>query len=655
MKHITLNKITLENWRGLNIDVNFRGSITKISGDNELGKSSIMKAWFWLLTGYPSAGEVKNFNLFNDKFGVGVTPETPKACVRASVNIDEYEYVLEKQATAKFTRKRGSNEYEKAPSDTYECFIDGISTTAKDWDGWVEKNICPADLLPYLLNGGFFTELVSEDKNKARKILERLVGGIEDSDMKGDYSILVEDLRKWTVDEIEERAKRERVPMVDRQKEIPALIDAKEATLADYMKIDYDAILKDIDAKKKEIADIDARILGNGEAIKPILDKRDAALEIINTKTLNLNEKRNSYIVRENAKLNELVSRLNDIKLANSKVDDTNERNALRKKNIADSIGRKVAEIDRLEERRSELLAERDEIKSRVFTGDKCAYCGQELPADMLEKAREKFNANKDAELSLIVKKGKANNEDIESIKDSIKSLEMELDSIPEDSVKADTATLEAEIASVRVSIKPYEETEEYASLVKEIEALKASVPSIPENDNEALTNMKGVIMSELDELNRRYGLKSKADEIRNEIEIYRNDLRVVGEKIACIENKIAKCKEYRQERADITSERINGKLNECRIDMWSTQKDGTIIPDTVLRGKDNVQFRSLNFSHQIKATIEMQELFMRSFDVALPIFIDEYSVFSTNNRPQIDDYQQIQIAASDSPYLTIE
>ena len=71
----------------------------------------------------------------------------------------------------------------------------------------------------------------------------------------------------------------------------------------------------------------------------------------------------------------------------------------------------------------------------------------------------------------------------------------------------------------------------------------------------------------------------------------------------------------------------------DASIDMWSMQKDGTLIPDVVLRGKDGVKFGSLNFSDQIKVRIEMQKLFMTSLGLNLATFIDEYSVFSENNR----------------------
>ena len=221
-------------------------------------------------------------------------------------------------------------------------------------------------------------------------------------------------------------------------------------------------------------------------------------------------------------------------------------------------------------------------------------------------------------------------------------------------SKKVDTAELEAELARLQSSFIPFENTDEYARLVKEIEDLKATMPEIPTNDNEALTSAKRVLMNSLDELNRRYGLKYKADEIWKEIESFKQELRSVGASIAMLEGKIDKCKEYMQEKADIVSFRVNGKLNGCSIDMWSMQKDGTLIPDVVLRGVDGVKFGSLNFSDQIKVRIEIQRLFMDSIGVELPIFIDEYSVFSDNNRPVIDG-QSVCLYATNTPYLTVE
>lgn len=650
-KKVILKSIELSNWRGQSRKVDFNDGVTMISGMNSCGKSSIFHAWLWLMTSWTSAHDVKNFNLFDNRYEI--SPETPKASVKAIVNIDGYDYAIEKTAEAKFVRKRGSDIYEKASSDTYTIKLDEIETSATAFNEWVTTNIGSIDLLPFCLDGHFFTELI-EDKNKARKVLEDVVGEVKREDMKGDYSIIDEDMKRYSVEQIEERTKNELRPLKARMLEIPAIIDSKNATLAEYRRVDYDAIMREIEAKKAEIEDIDNRILGNGKAIEPILGRRDEILEIINFKTLSLNDSKVVYLAKESAEINALKVKIDEIKRINATVDATNLSFERRKADLTARIARYEAEIARLEARRKALINDRDKVKARVFVDETCAYCGQELPLDMQEKARAKFNESRARELEDIVTRGKNNNLEIERVKASIEDAKNELANIPMPSKKVDTTELEAELARLQSTFVPFENTDEYARLVKEIEDLKATMPEIPTNDNEALTSAKRVLMNGLDELNRRYGLKYKADEIWKEIELLKQELRSVGASIAMLEGKIDKCKEFRQEKADIVSFRVNDKLVGCSIDMWSTQKDGTLIPDVVLKGIDGVKFGSLNFSDQIKVRIEMQRLFMNSVGVELPIFIDEYSVFSDNNRPVIDG-QSVCLYATNTPYLTVE
>lgn len=650
-KRITLKEITLSNWRSINQKVTF-DEVTKISGVNGAGKSSIMKAFYWLLTSYPHPNETANFNLFDCR--VPLTPDTPKACVKAILDIDGVEYSIERRAEAKFTKKRGSCEYEKASSDTYELYIDDIETSATNFKAWVESNLCPMDMLKYCLDGGFFVNLVDDDMRKSRKVLEAIIGEISDEDMKGDYSVLAEDLKKYTVEQIEERSKNEMRPWKARMSEIPAIIENKVATLSEYSRIDFDAILKEIESNKSEIESIDNRILGNGKAIEPILGRRDEILEIINFKTLSLNDSRIVYLSKESAEINALKAKIEEVVKANAMVVSTNASLRRKKDELTSRIARYEDEIVRLETRREGLLKEKDAVKARVFEGASCSYCGQVLPTDMLDKAKEKFNASKTRELEDIVTRGKNNNVEIERVKNALADAKMELNSMPPMATIADVSPYEEELAEMQKAFVPYESTEEYAHLAKEIEDLKSMLPEIPTNDNEALTNAKRILMNSLDELNRRYGLKYKADEVRLDIDMLKSELRTVGAEIARLEGKIDKCKEYMQEKADIISYRVNGKLTECKIDMWSAQKDGTLIPDVVLRGKNGVKFGSLNFAHQIRAKIEICKLFASYFKLSLPIWVDEARVFDSNTTPSHDN-QMVFLYANDNPYLTVE
>lgn len=650
-KKIILKSLTLSHWRGQNHTVDF-SDVTTISGRNGSGKSSLMKAFYWLLTGFPSPTETKNFNLFDNR--LPITPETPKACVKAVLDIDGFDYVIERKAEAKFTRKRGSNEMVKDSSDTYELYIDNIETSATNFSKWVNDNICPIEQIVYCLDGGFFTELLAGDKAKARKVLETIVGEITPEDMKGDYSIIAEDMKRFTVDSIMERTKAELKPWRERLTEIPAIIDSKEATLAEYMAIDFGAILGEINKAKTDIEDLDASILGRGKEIEPIMGERSRILNLVNEKVVAMNKAKMTHDANEVAKLGDIKNAIQSIKTDNAAIQSRNSMKKAEYESSARSLEQKNKYLALLESTRESLLKDRDEVKAMVFVGETCSYCGQELPYDKMEEAKARFNEKKMRELNNIVAKGKSNNEAIAETKAEIERLSSIIEKGYEEESLKSLAELEEEYAKIRASIVPFENTDDYSRMKKEIEELEATMPEIPNNDTSAFTSAKKVLMDTLEGLNRRYGLKTKADEIRKEIATLRMELRSVGSEIARLEGKIDKCKEYIQEKADVISFRVNGELHDCVIDMWSTQKDGTLVPDTVLRGKDGVKFGSLNFAQQIKSKIELQMLFLRHFGISLPLWVDEATVFDSSNKPSFDN-QTIFLYASDSPFLTIK
>jgi chromosome segregation ATPase len=443
-------------------------------------------------------------------------------------------------------------------------------------------------------------------------------------------------------------------PLKARMAEIPAIIDSKYATLAEYEQIDYESLLKEIESKKADIEQIDASILGQGKAIEPIMGERNRIYDLINDKSMMLYEAKIAHNNRETAKISAVKSQLDEAKRKNASVARENE---MAKANF-DATCREVESQKRnlkmFEDIRNELLKQRDEIKARVFTEATCSYCGQELPYDKQEEMRQVFNERKQKELELVVAKGRKNNESISVIKETIARLEELISKGYTTLDVQDLSALEEQYRVAQTSFVPFESTSEYARLSKEIDDLKATLPAIPTNDNEALTNAKRMLIGELETLNRRYGLKAKADSIRLEIEMHRNEQRTIGSEIARLEGKIDKCKEYAQEKADIISFRVNGKMNNCKIEMWSTQKDGSRVPDVTILGKNGVKYSTLNFSDRIKTCIELQRLFMEKYEVSLPVWIDEAAVFSSDNMPNIEG-QSVLLYASEDMYLTCE
>lgn len=652
MKQLILKKIKISNFRGRNIEVAFGEKQTRISGRNGIGKSTIFYSWAWLLTGWTDPYNVKNANLFDNR--VPLSPDTPTASVLAEISLDGYDYTLERQAIAKFVRKRSTNEWEKSSSDEYRFFIDGVEMSAQGYTSWLESNICPIANMQFLVSGEFFAALVEDDKKRAREVLEGVCGEVRPEDFKGDYSAIEEDMKRFPISVIEDRIKAEMKPLKARMAEIPAIIDSKYATLAEYEQIDYESLLKEIESKKADIEQIDASILGQGKAIEPIMGERNRIYDLINDKSMMLYEAKIAHNNRETAKISAVKSRLDEAKRGCMEVLKRNEAKKANHESMVRDLEAVKLLLSTYEQTREKLLAERDAIKARVFTEESCAYCGQELPYEKQEEARARFNAKKQKDLEDVVARGKANNVSIENHKEKITYLEVEIAKGYTLEETPDTLALETEYKEAQSAFVPFESTSEYARLSKEIDDLKATLPEIPTNDNEALTNAKRMLIGELETLNRRYGLKAKADSIREEIAKLQVEQRQVGSEIARLEGKIDKCKEYAQEKADIISFRVNGKLNDCKIEMWSTLKSGEVVGDCVILNKDGVKVSSTNGADKGLISLDLQKLFMRRYNVCLPIFLDEASIYDDSHLPYNEEYQSIYLFASNSMYLEV-
>lgn len=653
MKKVVLKRIQLTNWKSLNLDVEFSESKTKISGANGIGKSSLQNAWNWLLSGYTNAYSPKNHELFDNK--VEITHETPIASVKAWVSINGIEYTVEKTAQAKFTRRRGTNEYIKDSSDTYKMLIDEIETTATDFNAWIEQNICPTDMLVHCLDGNFFAVIADDDKKKARKVLETIVGEISERDFSGDYSLLQNDFAKgYTVEQIEERKKNQIKPIKDRMIKIPALVEDKEKLLSEYQKIDYAAIEKRIAETRADIQQIDNQILGNGEAVKPILGQRDAIFDLINSKTLKLNECRNIYLNRYNAIRNEIKGKINDIDRLNQDI----QTRYIKKQHEYEYNCRNLDELKRgiknSESFIKDLRNQRDEIKSRVFVAETCSYCGQELPAEKQDELKAKFNERKQSELEYVIAQGKRLAAKIEDDNKHIAELEEIVAKGVELEELQSTEILQQQLKAHEETFVQFEETKEYKELNKEIDELKASLPTIPQNDNEELTNAKNALLNRLESLNQELGGKYKAEQIKSELSSLQSELSELGITIAQLEGVLAKCQDYREEKANIISMRVNDKLGDCKIQMWERQKNGEMIPSCIITDNSGVKYSTLNNSNRIKTCVSIQQLFCRHFGIKMPVWVDEASIFSAFNQPNPDS-QSIYLYATDIKQLSVD
>ena len=652
MKEIKLQKIQLSNFKSLNIEVEFNDGATRISGKNGIGKTSIASAFYWLLSSYTSPYVPKNFALFDDR--VELTHETPLAKVKAWLKVGEYDYTIEKTAEAKFTRSKGSSEWVKASSDNYTVYIDEIETSATHYNEWIEANICPVAMLPYLLNGEFFTALIDDNKNKAREILSSLVGEVKAEDFKGDYSSIKELMERYSASDIVEMSKKKKKPLEDRQNVIPLEIDRKEARLSELRAMDFTATENEIARVKAEIDAIDGLLLGNADVVKPILEHNREIENKVANKRLSLMNGRLTYKEGQNARTSEIKAKIAEIKRYNESMDRGNAtiiRDFEEKKENKEALSK---QYETLKDYLDTLRNKKKEIKCRVFTEDHCPYCGAELDPMKLETKKIAFNEEKEIELKNIIDWGRARKEELDKLKDKISDLEKEIEKGYTLIEKKDLTPYEEALAKIEASFVPYEETDEFKRINAEIDALMSEIKEIPSNDNEALTSRKKALINELSELSKKLGLKDEIGKEEKDIEELREELRSVSNAIAELEKLIYTSKKWEDERNNIVSYRINHELEASKIEMFSTQKNGETVSDCVVLNKQGVRMSSTNFSDRILINIDMQMLFMKKMGVRLPIWVDESAVFSSSNLPHREGYQMIFMFPSDSPRLEI-
>lgn len=640
MKQVKIKKLSASNFRGQNFNDSY-GNTNYLSGRNSAGKSTRIAAWNWLICGCCSANEVSNYNLFNNK--EVLSSKTPSAIVEALVEIDGVEYKLCRKATPAYTRKRGTNEEIKSPSDNYEYFVDNLSYNATEYKDWLSANVCKDDMLKYVLDGSFFVDLVFSDKKRARAIIEKTVGTVERSEMKGNYADIDELLEKYSPDMIEEQSKNLSKSIDARLNEIPTVISQKEAEISDIEQTDFNAVQNEIDSLETEQQSIEEKIFDYSARMKPILEAKAKAEGDNRMKQEVYDKAKKTY-------MQGLIDLDNNLCAEISRIE---KENAEKKSRIAEL--RKMNDIDLevsagYEERLNEIRTRVASIKSSKYNGSNvCPVCGHELPQEMQEKAMNDFYEMNKKELETVVSGGKEIQGYIENIDKNIAKRIVEINSISFE----DAEPLKQKLSALRTSdIAPFELTEQGKALQADIDAVVIPEVKMPEDGE--LKQQAADIKEKIKGLYMKKGLQSRLSSLETDIDALRSEQREKGAELAMYERRRQLVKDFKQEQMEILSHKVNDSLDCSSIDCWSQQKDGQMIPDLVLKNSEGVNFATANQASRILTTCDIQRFFCKKLGVHMPVFIDESSTIQESNLPLYDNTQTFYLFCSNEP-LKIE
>lgn len=652
MKKVIIKKLSLENFKGQTRDFFPNEDVTKLFAKNATGKTKLYEAFAWLLTGYTDATNGKNYELYDST--KELTPETPKARVRAEIMLDDVEYSVERSAQAKFVRKRNSMEYVKDTSDVYEMKLDDIVTSSTDFNAWVEHNLANTNLLPFMLLGERFANLTLSDRKKAREILEQVSGEVTMEEMQGDYTMIAHDLKKFSVEQLKERCKNKLKPLKLRHDELGTIIDTKMQLSATYDATKVDALNKEIEGVKEAISAVDDMLLDSSKALEPIIKARNEQKIKIDALCTELSVRRHAHNDKNRELLDVIAKKIRNIENENATIIADNKRKETDMAYTEHQLHNEKDTLAMLMSQRSMLIARRDEIMAREFTDTKCATCGQELPEELLTETRARFNKTKNEDLEMVVKQGKDVKGKIETCEKRIAELEAIIaKGVDETPLKSQDA-LQAEYIELESKLVQFEATEEYKSLSKEIEELRANMPTL-NVDQSGFAERKEQLNTTLEGLYATLGEYNVLGRIVEEIETLKAEKRDVEIEIVCIEGQLDNIKMYEEEKARIVSDRINKLLDGCSIVMYSRQKDGELRPDCVILDKNGVPYATTNNANRLNSALALQRMFCANANILLPVFVDEASIYDDEHLPKYNDTQCVYLYASNDKEMRIE
>lgn len=644
--HLRLNKLTIENFAGIKEQIfEFDGHNSKIYGANGSGKTTTATALQWLLFDKGLDGSTKSFNPvpvdINNHELYELIPT-----VEAEFTIDNHTLVLRKESRPKYTTNLKTNRKEYSRSRTKRQFINEEPVKISDYKSRI-KDLIDEDVFKLITNPAAFNNL---DWKKRREILFEIADPIDDEDIiksNDELSNLTDLLREHD-------------------------IETKKKIVSDKIK-----------QINKEIQDIPTRINQESKGLQEVEPLNDSELkqiesEIESLKQQKIEVKNGSKSIELKNKLAELEGELSRLKSNhNFEIDNkihvlTNEFNTEQSTvlNYTSKIRVHKQEIEHEEKRRKALLSDYKmietnfkELQDKQFeytATNLCATCGQKLPADQIEsvkqKAIEKFNKEKSADLEVLANKKDEMLNEGKKIKPVIEKIQSEIDKYQkyvEDASKK-SEKIKKQIDKFKEKQTDVTETEAYRAIVSEIEEIKQEQQNIQES-------ISSTVLMIDEQINDLYVKKSKFDERLMIIESNKRseqrikDLRakednLLDEKEECA-HQLYQLNLFTTTKINMLTDNINEKFDMAEFKLFNQLVNGE-LEETCITLVEGVEYGGgLNNAARINVGLDIINTLCRHYNVTAPIFIDNAESVTDIIKT---DAQQIQLIVSENSELLV-
>lgn len=622
---ITIKQLSLNNFKGIkSLEINFK-HITDIFGENAAGKTTIFDAFTWLFFGKDSTDR-KDFELKPlDKDG----KPTQKVDVEVSalIDVDGKEIEVKKVLREKWVKKRGDLVPVFQGNENLFYWND-VPVQLKQYQEKI-SDLINENIFKLITNPLYFNSLKWQDR---RSVLLEIAGEISNNELAAlnpDFEPLIKILKDKTLEEYKREVAAKKKKIKDDLHAIPTRIDEITRNMPEAA--DFKALRKTIDAKEKEIAEIDNALQDATRVMQSAFEakrKQQNDLHELKTKAANLKSDIRSKFLDAHNKRKENISRLeSEVRLIQSGL-NANE-SAI--SSHTESVNRYNGELETL---RHQWIEENN--RQLVFDENKfiCPTCERDLEEEKIAEKKEtltsNFNTDKAKKLADIVAKSEKIKISIQGYQAKMKECEAELS---ERRVKIEslqnslqdaisehnniTANSEAEFNNELDSNKEYAET--LASIAEMESAVQEEVKA---EDNSELKEKKSSLKIEVDTIKRQLNDEETIKGLvtrRNELE---EEEKTLAQQLADLEGSEYLAEQFTKAKMDTLVQRINGRFKYVTFKMFDIQINGGEVEccETLVNG---VPFPDANNAAKINAGLDIINTLCEHYGVYAPIFID--------------------------------
>lgn len=609
-----LTKLELLNFKGLKaFTINFNGDVI-IRGDNATGKTTVFDSVCWLLFGKDSLDRA-DFEIKTLDGGEPIHKVNHE--VTGTFTLDEGGTVeLKRVYREKYSSPRGGEV--TMTGHTTDYFVDGVPKKEKEYKEIV-NSLVDENIFKLITNPLYFNETYSWQNR--RKLLLEMCGDISDEDVIAEYSelkALTDILSGHSVDDHRKVVAAKKTAINKELDMIPVRIDE---ALRGKPTIDTprDVLIQEISLATTtlETLEADKALLVNGHAV---VDTRAELRDVQHRLMARESELQMEYKKQSALKSNEydmVVSELNNL---SSKVESTKHR--------LDTSNR---DIQRIESVIDELMHQRQQVNEDAFVMDideACPTCGQKLPAEQIQAAREKaetkFNLRKSKQLEELnqsielkqqdienIKKRDAGLEPVETLEALIKAKELVKQTITDEIGQLTAPVLDDD--SIYADLK----AEEFMLQMKLDESNTDHSEEIADIDKRIATTKEHRINLET-ELNK-YEEAKRIDTRVAELESQQAELAAEKSKL---DEASYLMDEFVKAKVNMLEDVINSRFKLARFKMFNVMLNGNVEEccETTYKG---VPYRSMNNAARINVGLDIINALTSYFKVNAPVFID--------------------------------